>query len=354
MNLARRVARLLAVDGAAVVLAFIIMVAFFSVKSDVFLTGENLRNLLVEAVFVVLITAGMTYVLLVGGIDLSVGATLGLSGGVTYFSLLHGVPVVLAVAIGILFGAFVGAVNGLIISGLGVNAFIVTLAMMSIEFGVLAVLTAKVTLAGANSSTFSSIAGESVLGIPIPVVICAVIVLAFEWMLIKTPFGRGVHAAGMSPRAAQLAGVSVNRVRFLVYVLSGAAAGLAGVVQASRLNSVQAGLGSGYELTTIAAAVLGGISLAGGRGTVWRGVIGALFLATLSRGLQLLGVDPLWFTIVTGASIILAIAFDRGVQRVAAGWLTLKSPAATPPERRDDDGIAGTRSPSPSALSSVD
>jgi ribose/xylose/arabinose/galactoside ABC-type transport system permease subunit len=357
MRTLRPVVRLLATDGAAAVLAFIIMVVFFSVRSDVFLTSENLRNLLVEAVFIVLITAGMTFVLVVGGIDLSVGATLGLSGGLAYYSLLQGAPVAVAVLVGVVAGSALGLFNGLIISGLGVNAFIVTLSMLSIEFGALAVLTSKVTLSGAHSSSFSAIASDSFFGIPLPVLICVLIVFALEWTLAKTPFGRAVYAAGMAPTAAVLAGVPVIRVRLLVYVLSGFTAGVAGVVQASRLNSVQTGLGSGYELTAIAAAVLGGISLAGGRGTVWRGVIGALFLATLSRGLQLMGVDPLWFTIVTGASIIVAIAFDRGLLRLATGWLMLSpGDAQLPAETRTgrDEVTSQDGVPSASSLTPVE
>jgi ribose transport system permease protein len=313
-----RALRALSVDGVTVAIAFVIMVAFFSVASPFFLTGENIRNLLVEATPIALIAAGLTYVLLAGGIDLSVGGVLGLSAGVAYWGLLQGLPVPVVVLLSIAIGAVVGLVNGLVISGLGVNDFIVTLATMSVSFGLLAVLASTVTLAGATSDAFSEIARGVILGVPTPVIIGVVLLAVLEFILIKTPFGRRVYAGGMNPRAAELAGVPVRRVRFEVYVISGAVAGLAGVVQASRLNSVQDGLGSGYELTAIAAAVLGGVSLTGGRGSIWRTVVGALFLVSLSRGLQLLGVDPLWFTIVTGLSIIAAIAFDRLMQRVAA------------------------------------
>jgi ribose transport system permease protein len=334
MKIFRPAMRALSVEGAAVVAAFVIMVVFFSLKSSVFLTSSNLSDMFVEGVFTILITVGMTSVLLVGGIDLSVGANLGLSGGIAYLSLLHGAPVWVAVIVGVAVGALIGMINGIVISGLQVNAFIVTLAMLSIVAGVLDVVTDRVTLSGAKSSSFSTLATGSVLGVPLPVVVCLIIVILLELTLTRTPFGRSVYATGMNPRAALLAGVPVRRIRFLVYVLSGATAGVAGVIQASRLNSVQAGLGSGYELTAIAAAVIGGTSLAGGRGTIWRGAVGALFLETLSRGLQLLGVDPLWFTIVTGASIILAISFDRVMGRLTTHLLRNESaPSAELPNR---------------------
>ncbi|MCU1569439.1 MAG: rbsC [Naasia sp.] len=325
-----RILRSLSVDGVTVTIAFVIMVAYFAIASPFFLSGENIRNLLVEATPIALIAAGLTYVLLAGGIDLSVGGVLGLSAGVAYWGLLQGLPVGVVVLLGITVGAVVGVVNGLVISGLGVNDFIVTLATMSMSFGLLAVLASSVTLAGAASEEFSEIARGAIFAVPTPVIIAVVLLALLEVILIKTPFGRRVYAGGMNPRAAELAGVPVRRVRFEVYVISGAVAGLAGVIQASRLNSVQDGLGSGYELTAIAAAVLGGVSLTGGRGSVWRTVVGALFLVSLSRGLQLLGVDPLWFTIVTGLSIIAAIAFDRIMQRVAASRATSRETPAAP------------------------
>jgi ribose/xylose/arabinose/galactoside ABC-type transport system permease subunit len=166
-----------------------------------------------------------------------------------------------------------------------------------------------------------------------------------EFMLVATAFGRTIYAAGINGRAAYLAGVSARRLRLQVYVLSGSVAGFAGVLLASHLNSVQPGLGSGYELTAIAACVLGGVSLAGGRGSVWRAVLGALFLVTLSQGLQLLGVDPLWFAIVTGASIVAAVAFDRVIQRLAGSLLQPRRPPTRPPA---DGESEATRAEAPS------
>jgi ribose transport system permease protein len=338
-----RVSRALAVEGAAVGVAFVAMVIAFSVLSPFFLTPENLRNLLVESVFVVLVAAGMTYVLIVGGIDLSVGSVLGLSAATTLYALMSGVPLPLGIAAGIATGALAGIVNGAVITVLGVNDFIVTLATLSIGAGLLQVLTSKTQLTGVPDATFAALTKGSVLGVPTGVVIVAVVLAVLELVLVATPFGRSVYAAGINPRAAHLAGIAVRRVRFAVYVLSGAMTGLAGVLLASHLNSVQPGLGAGYELTAIAAAVLGGIALSGGRGSVWRSVVGAMFLSTLSQGLQLLGVDPLWFGIVTGASIVAAVAFDAGMQAFAASRLrpTLpEAPVSPAPAPQPDAALA--------------
>lgn len=310
--------RVAAIDGVAVAIAFAVMVAYFSFASPFFLTETNLRNLFVESVFVILLAAALTYVLIIGGIDLSVGSVLGLSAGTTLLALMNGVPLVVGVLVGVGTGLAAGLVNGSLIAGLGINDFIVTLATLSIGAGALQVLTSRVQLTGVDNPGFAALTKSDVLGLPTAVVVTAVVVVALEVVLLGTPFGRSLYAAGINRQAAYLAGVNVRRLRLIVYVLSGGVAGFAGVLLASRLNSVQPGLAAGYELTAIAAAVLGGISLAGGRGSVWRAVVGALFLSTLQQGLQLIGVSPLWFSIVTGASIVVAVAFDRGVARLVA------------------------------------
>jgi ribose/xylose/arabinose/galactoside ABC-type transport system permease subunit len=313
-----RLARTAAVEGAAVTVAFIVMVVVFAVSSPFFLTGQNLHNLFVESVFTVLLAAGMTYVIIVGGIDLSVGSVLGLSAGMTLMTASKGAPLLVAILVGVATGMVVGLVNGLLIAHLGVNAFIVTLATLSIGGGALNVLTTRVELTGVDSTAFTNLSQGSVLGIPAPVLMTLAVVLLLEFVLIATPFGRRIFAAGINDSAAHLAGVNLRRLRLQVYVLSGVVAGFAGVLLAAHLNSVQPDLGTGFELTAIAAAVIGGVSLSGGQGSVWRAVVGAFFLTTLSQGLQLLGVDPTWFTIVTGVSIVAAIAFSRGTQWFAS------------------------------------
>jgi ribose transport system permease protein len=317
MTVKQRLSRLFSAEGAVMAVILVALIIFFSVKSAHFMTRSNIDSLLVEATFIVLLAGGMTFVLITGGIDLSVGSVLGLSAATTLWALMSGAPLGLGILVGIATGAAAGLINGGIIAYLGVNAFIVTLATLSIGAGLLQVLTAKVQLTGVKNSAFLSMTAGHFIGIPTAVVITAVVIAILELTLVYTSFGRSVFASGISPRAADLAGVPVQRTRLQVYVLSGALAGAAGVLLASHLNSVQPGLGGGYELTAIAAAVIGGVSLAGGRGSVLRAVLGALFLGVLSNGLNVLGIDPLWFTIVTGLSIVAAVALDRLVQRLA-------------------------------------
>lgn len=327
MKFFQRSSRVLAIDGVAVLVVFLIMCLYFSLASPFFLSPGNIYNTFVESVSAILLAAGLTFVLISGGIDLSIGSNIGLSAAITLFAVMNGAPTLVAVLAGIGAGLVFGFVNGIFIAGLGVSDFIVTLATLSIGAGALQVFTTQTQLTGTTNSSFLALAGGSILGLPTGVLIMALVLVILEVALIKTPFGRTVYAVGINPNAAYLAAVNVRRTKFAVFVISGVVAGLGGVLLASHLNSVQPGLGGGYELTAIAGCVVGGVSLAGGRGSIWRAAVGAFFLSVLSRGLQLIGVDPLWFSIVTGAAIVAAVAFDRGVQR----WLQsmLRPPAAS-------------------------
>jgi ribose/xylose/arabinose/galactoside ABC-type transport system permease subunit len=328
MSIFQRSSRVLAIDGVAVSIVFLIMCFYFAVASPYFLSADNIYNTFVESVSAVLLAAGLTFVLISGGIDLSIGSNIGLSAAVTLFASMNGASTALAVLAGIATGLIIGLVNGAFVAGLGVSDFIVTLASLSIGAGVLQVFTARTQLTGTADSSFLALAGGKIAGIPTGVLITAVILLILEVALIKTPFGRTVYAVGINPNAAYLAAVSVRRTKFSVFIISGIIAGIGGVLLASHLNSVQPGLGGGYELTAIAGCVVGGVALAGGRGSIWRAALGALFLSILSRGLQLIGVDPLWFSIVTGAAIVAAVAFDRGAQKWLQSTLRPVSPVA--------------------------
>lgn len=315
MSIRERFARIVSINGLPVAAALVVAVLFFSIASPYFMTGENIRNLLIQSVFIVILAAGLTFVLIAGGIDLSVGSTTGLSAAMTLMTLMNGAPLPLGLLAGVTTGLLVGLINAFFIAILQINAFIVTLATLSIGAGALQVITTTNQLTGVQSDAFAAITKGNFFGVPTGVVVAIIVLAVLEWVLVATSFGRKVFAIGTNSKAAYLAGTNVRGMTFGVYVLSGIVAGIAGVLLASYLNSVQPGLGGGYELTAIAAAVLGGVSLAGGRGSVWRAVIGALFLATLSQGLQIVGVDPMWFNIVTGSSIVIAVAFDRAVQR---------------------------------------
>ncbi|MDP9987406.1 ribose/xylose/arabinose/galactoside ABC-type transport system permease subunit [Arthrobacter oryzae] len=328
MSIFQRSSRLLAIDGVAVMIVFLVMCVYFAIASPYFLSPDNIYNTFVESVSAVLLAAGLTFVLISGGIDLSIGSNIGLSAAATLFAIMNGAPTFLAVLAGIATGLIFGVVNGAFVAGLGVSDFIVTLATLSIGAGILQVFTARTQLTGTDNASFLSLAGGKIAGVPTGVLIAVVILLILEIALIKTPFGRTVYAVGINPNAAYLAAVSVRSTKFVVFVISGIVAGIGGVLLASHLNSVQPGLGGGYELTAIAGCVVGGVALTGGRGSIWRAALGAFFLSILSRGLQLIGVDPLWFSIVTGAAIVAAVAFDRGSQKWLQSTLRPASPLA--------------------------
>lgn len=317
----RWAARVLAVEGSIVAVALLGLVLFFGLRSEFFFDGENIRNLLVQSTFILVVALGMTFVLISGGIDLSVGSVLGLSAGTTVLVLQHGAPMGIAFLCGLATGATVGLVNGLIVTRLGINDFIVTLGTLSIGAGLLQVLTEKEQLIGVDNGAFAYLANGSILSIPFPVILVALVVVFLELVLRRTAFGRSVFAIGINAKASHIAGIDVRNVRLVVYTLAGLLAGFSGVLLASRLNSVQPGLGGGYELSAIAAAVLGGTSILGGRGSIWRTVVGALLLGVLSNGLQLLSVDPVWTTIITGTILAVAVALDQAVQRLVIRYL---------------------------------
>lgn len=310
----RRLLELLGQPGTATTVVLIALFVVFSVLSPHFLTTGNIENLLVQSVFVLLIATGMTFVLITGAIDLSVGSVAGLTAGVTIWVGISGGGFVLSLLAGLGVGLLVGLVNALIVLKFRISDFIVTLGTLSVAEGALTLLASARSLQGYNSHAFVALANNNILGIPAPIIIALVFVIGLQLLLGRSLFGRRVFASGISARAARLAGVDVDQVRLGVFVLSGLMAAVAGVLLASRLSSVQSGLGQDLTLQAIAAAVVGGTSLAGGSGGVLRAVVGALFLGELSNGLQLLSVSSSWYTVFVGASLVAAMALDEGVR----------------------------------------
>lgn len=312
--LRNRFSNLLRVEGFTVALVLIALMILLSILSPFFLTARNLTNVLDQSVFVLLVALGVTFVLITGGIDLSVGSVMGISGGVTGIVLMNGAPMILAVGAGLVTGLVVGIVNGLIITRLGIPDFIVTLAMLALLRGALQIIEARASIRFQNEA-FTFLASGSVLGIPLPVIISAVIALILAFVLRGTYFGRTVFAVGINPQASHLSGINVDGVRVKVFALSGLLAGASGILLAAQLSSVQAAHGEGYLLISIAAAVVGGTALAGGRGMIWGTVVGALLVAVINNGLRLLEVNAFWFDIVIGAIILFAVVLDRALQR---------------------------------------
>ncbi|GAA0078398.1 ribose ABC transporter permease [Clostridium sp. CTA-5] len=288
---------------------FILCIAI-SILTPRFLSISNITNVLTQVSVNAIIAIGMTFVILTGGIDLSVGSTLAISGALAASIISSGGNVFLAVVVAVIVGIVVGIINGMLISKGKIQAFIVTLASMTIFRGVTYVFTNGNPISGLTGS-FNSI-GNLKLGIlPLPVIITAVLVAIAYYVLTQTRFGRYLYALGGNEDSARLSGINTDRIKTLVYVVSGIAAALSGVIITSRIGSASPNAGSGFELDAIAAVVIGGTSLAGGEGSVMGTIIGALIIGVLNNGLNLLNVSPFYQLIIKGIVILVAVLLDK-------------------------------------------
>lgn len=308
----RRVARLFEVPEAAAGCSLVLLVVIFAISSHYFLTTRNINDLLVNSLFVLFVAVGMSFVIIAGGIDLSVGSTMALAGCITGLLLVHGFPAPIAVVAGLAGGAVVGLVNGLLITRLGLADFIVTLVTLSVVRGIVELITANDSVRYPQGS-LDSLVTAHLGGASMAILYAAIIVAVMAFVARFTRFGRSVFAVGMNPRAAHLSGINVRRPRLLVYVLSGLLAATSGIFLASYLSGVQPVQGNGYEMTAIAAAAIGGTSLAGGKGSVIGAALGAILLTTLQNGLLLLGLNAFWFQVITGLVIIVAVGVGGGL-----------------------------------------
>lgn len=289
-----------------------LIIAVISILNPDFLSTSNLLNVLRQVSINALIAFGMTFVILTGGIDLSVGAILAFSGAVTASLLASGMDPILAILIGLLVGAGLGAINGIIIAKGKVAPFIATLATMTIYRGATLMFTDGRPVSNlGDSSVFQMIGGGYFFGIPMPVITMLVSFVILYFILKKTTFGRRVYAVGGNEEASILSGIKVDRIKIYVYSLTGFLAAVAGVILTSRLNSAQPTAGTMFELDAIAAVVLGGTSLTGGRGWIVGTLIGALIIGVLNNGLNLLGVSSFFQQVVKGSVILLAVLLDR-------------------------------------------
>ena len=293
------------------VIGLIIITVILSVMNSDFLTMNNILNVLRQVSINALIAFGMTFVILTGGIDLSVGSILALSGALTAGLMTGGMDPFLAIVIGLLLGAAMGAVNGIIISKGKVAPFIATLATMTIFRGLTLVYTEGRPITGFGSESFSLLGAGYFFFIPIPVIWMIIVFAILYFILKKTAFGRRVYAIGGNEEASILSGIKVDKIKIMIYTISGLLAALAGIILTSRLNSAQANAGVGYELDAIAAVVLGGTSLSGGRGWIFGTLIGAMIIGVLNNGLNLLEVSSFYQQVVKGSVILLAVLLDR-------------------------------------------
>lgn len=303
---ADHVKRFLADNGALVGLVVICIALFIATPN--FLTSGNLLNVGIQAAVIAILAFGMTFVIVTAGIDLSVGSLAALGAMAAAFMFAEsGLPGWLALIVGLLVGAAAGAASGLAIAYAKLPPFIATLAMLSIARGLTLVISGGKPISTPKAVNFL---GSSLGPIPVPIVMMAIAGIVCAFILNKTVLGRSMYAIGGNPEAARLSGLPVKKVLVTVYALSGLFAGLAGLVLAGRLSSAQPTAGQGYELDAIAAVVIGGASLAGGVGGAFGTLIGALLLAVIRNGLNILNVSSFWQQVVIGLVIAVAVGLD--------------------------------------------
>jgi erythritol transport system permease protein len=330
---ARRISPLLLLLSLRTLIALFAVLAFFGMTAPNFLDVETLVLMAKHVSINAILALGMTFVVITGGIDLSVGSIVGLAGMVAGGLINYGLPLapwhvtlfpdvagVILLTIGV--GILVGALNGALVTWLNVAPFIATLGTLYIARGAALLLSGGETFANLVGRPQFHNTGFPVLGagmlahVPVSVWILAVTSVIAAYVAGRTIFGRRVYAVGGNERAAVLSGVPVNRVKLVVYMISGACAALAGLIVASELVAAHPASGESFELNAIAATVLGGTSLSGGRGTIWGTIVGAFVIGILGDGLVMLGVSSFWQMVIKGTVIIAAVVLDQLQQRL--------------------------------------
>ncbi|GGK95238.1 ribose transport system permease protein [Curtobacterium luteum] len=314
-----RVATLGSIAGreSGVLVVLLVVFGALTLLSDDFLTANNLANLARQVSIYGIIAIGQLLVILTGGIDLSTGSILGLSGAVTAQLIVDGVPVVPAIALGLLIGAALGLFTGFVVTRFKLPPFIATLGMLGIARGIVLVITNANTVQGLPDG-FQQLANGTVFGVPNLLILFALVAAAAAFVLRRTVFGRYVYAVGSNAEAARLAGVPVKLVTVSVYVIAGLLSAVGGILLTSRLGAGVPTAGTGFELQAIAACVIGGASLSGARGSAIGAACGALLIGVLNNGGNLLAVNAFSLQIAIGALILVAVAFDQLNNRAAA------------------------------------
>ncbi len=310
----KQISRFLRSREIPVASALIVLVVVTATINPLFLTPQGVKDLLLNATIVVILAIGQAVVIITRNVDLSVGSILGLVafGTGTLFAVYPGIPIILVFLIGMAFGAVLGAVNGLLVTIAKVPALVITLGTLYIYRGLNNAWAGGTQyFAGDRPRAFSNLSTDTIFGFPLITLLAVVVVVGVAVVLAYTRAGRDLYAIGSDPAAARLFGIPVTRRVLGAFVASGVLAGLAAVLYASRFNAVGATTGTGLELDVVAAAVVGGVAIFGGSGTVVGAAIGALLLTTITSALTALRVDKFWQQAIVGVLIIAAISVDR-------------------------------------------
>lgn len=310
LSVRNRLGKILEMKEMGIIIPTVIFVIVVQIINPVFLSADNFLNVLRATAFTLITALGMTLVLVSGGLDLSVGSVLAVGTVITGMALTAEMPIPIAIAIGIGSGLLLGLANGIIIVKFKIPPLIMTLGMLYIARGIVYILTQGVPVYPLPQA-FQAIEQEDVFGIPKVAIIVAVMAIVFVFILKKTTFGRKVYAIGGNRETARLAGININKTYVLIYAITGALAAFTGVMQASRLGSGEPSAGNGYELTVIAAAIIGGTSTYGGSGTILGTVIGALFMNIMTNSMVLMKVSVYWQNLVIGCILVLAVIIDQ-------------------------------------------
>lgn len=293
-----------------ILLAFVLICAILAWLSPVFLRWTNILNVIRQSSIYGIMAIGMTFVILTGGIDLSVGSILAFSGAVAAGLLKANAPLGLVIVASLAVGAALGLANGVIVTVGRITPFVTTLAMMTVARSLTLIFCNGYPISG-FSQQFRFIGTGDLLGIPVPIVVFLATVFLAAVVLRETRLGRYTYAIGGNEEAVRLSGIPSGFFKTMVYVFSGLASGLSAVILTSRLNSAETVAGTGYELDVIAAVVIGGTSLNGGRGSVWGTLVGALLISVINNGMVLLGINPYYQGLVKGLILLGAVLLDR-------------------------------------------
>jgi rhamnose transport system permease protein len=314
---------------ALLALAILLLVALVALRFPAFVRPENLVNVFNDTSPLILLAIGQMIVILTKCIDLSVAATLALCGMVAALLNGAGVPLGLILVIVIALGAALGAVNGLLVWKVGIPSIVVTLGTMTIYRGTIFLMTDGAWVnAHQMTDAFKNLPRAMFLGLPGMSWIALAAIAAFALLMSRSVLGRAFYAVGGNPHAAVYAGINVGRTQFAAFVISGALAGLTGYLWVARYAVAYVDIADGFELSVVAACVIGGVAIAGGAGTVLGAALGALFLGVINNALPVVGISPFWQMAISGAAIVLAVAFNAGQNRVR-GRIILKPSEAT-------------------------